>query len=139
MPTILTFTLSISNASLDSCNMGVSAWMTGYKLKLNHSNTEFLLIGSKAQREKFLNNLSCFISGQDTNPSASAKNVGIVFDSSLNFRKHISLTCRSFRDASLCISHDLFNFWEQSINKKWLTITFFIKIDISGVGPFLNY
>ena len=37
----------------------------------------------------------CLILGQDTNPSASAKNLGVVFDSSLNFRKHISQTCRA--------------------------------------------
>ena len=35
------------------------------------------------------------ILGQDTNPSAAAKNAGVVFDSSLNFRKHISQTCRA--------------------------------------------
>ena len=27
--------------------------------------------------------------GQDTYPSASAENLGVVFDSGLNFRKHI--------------------------------------------------
>ena len=70
--------------------MAVSAWMAGAKLKLNPSKTEFLLIGTKLQREKFLNNFQCLILGQDTNPSASAKNLGVVFDSSLNFRKHIT-------------------------------------------------
>ena len=34
-------------------------------------------------------------SGQDTDPSASAKNLGVVFDSRLNFQKHISQTCRA--------------------------------------------
>ena len=75
--------------------MGVSAWMTGSKLKLNPSKTEFLLIGTKLQREKFLNNFPCLLLGQDTNPSTSAKNLGVLFDSSLNFRKHISQTCRA--------------------------------------------
>ena len=37
---------------------------------------------------------AALILGQDTNPSASGKNLGVVFDSSLNFRKHISQTCR---------------------------------------------
>ena len=92
--------LSVSNVKeslekLQHCLMGVSAWMTGSKLKLNPSKTEFLLIGSKLQREKFLNNFPCLILGQDTNPSSSAKNLGVVFDSSLNFRKHISQTCRT--------------------------------------------
>ena len=92
--------LSVSNAKeflekLQHCLMGVSAWMTGSKLKLNPSKTEFLLIGTKLQREKFLNNFPCLLLGQDTNPSTSAKNLGVLFDSSLNFRKHISQTCRT--------------------------------------------
>ena len=44
--------LSVSNAKkslekLQHCLMSVSAWMTGSKLKLNPSRTEFLLIGTK--------------------------------------------------------------------------------------------
>ena len=44
--------LSVLNAKeslekLQHCLMGVSAWMTGSKLKLNPSKTEFLLIGTK--------------------------------------------------------------------------------------------
>ena len=82
--------LSVSNAKeflekLQHCLMGVSAWMTGSELKLNPSKTEFLLIGTKLQQEIFLNNLPCLILGQDTNPSTSAKNLGLLFDSSFNF------------------------------------------------------
>ena len=87
--------LSDSNAKLQHCLIGVSACMTGSKLKLNPSKTEFLFIGTKLQREKFLNNFPCLLLGQDTNPSASAKNIGVLFDSSLNFREHISQTCRA--------------------------------------------
>ena len=92
--------LSVSNAKeflekLQHCLMGVSAWMTGSKLKLNPSKTEFLLIGTKLQRKKFLNNFPCLLLGQETNPSTSAKNLGVLFDSSLNVRKHISQTCRA--------------------------------------------
>ena len=84
--------------------MGLSAWMTGSKLKLNPSKTEFLLIGTRLQREKFLNNFPCLLLGQDTNPSTSAKNLGVLFDSSLNFWKHISQTCRAcfFHIHDLC-------------------------------------
>ena len=88
--------LSVSNAKetlekLQHCLMGVSAWMIGSKLKLTPSKTEFLLI----QRQKFLHNYPCLILGQDTNPSTSAKNLDVLFDGSLNFRKHISQTCRA--------------------------------------------
>ena len=80
---------------MQHCLTGVSAWMIGSKLKLNPSKTEFLLVGIKLQREKILNNFPCLLLGQDTNPSTSAKNLGVLFDSSLNFRKHISQTCRA--------------------------------------------
>ena len=87
--------LSVSNAKeslekLQHCVMAVSAWMSGSKLKLNPSKTDFLLIGTKLQREKILDNSPCLILGQDTNPSASAKIICVVFDSSPDFRKDIS-------------------------------------------------
>ena len=69
---------------LQHCAMALSAWMTGSKL--NSSKTDFRLIGTKLQREKNI--------VQDTNSSASATNLGVVFDSCLNFQKHISQTCR---------------------------------------------
>ena len=78
--------LSVSNAKkslekLQHCVMAVSAWMTVAKLKLNPSKTDEL------QREKILNNSPCLFLGPDTNPSASAKNVDVVFDKSTDFRK----------------------------------------------------
>ena len=80
--------LSVSNAneSFEKLQhlkvMAVSARMTWSKLKLNPSKIEFLLNGTKLQREKILNNSLCLLLGQNTNPSASAKNRGVVFDSS---------------------------------------------------------
>ena len=53
--------------------------------------------------KKFLNNFPCLILGQDTNPSASAKNLVVVFNSSLNYQKHLSQTCR----ACFCHIRDL--------------------------------
>ena len=84
--------LSVSNAKeflekIQHCEMTVSAWMIGSKLKLN------LFIGIELQREQFLNNFPCLILSQDKNLSTSAKTFGVVFDSSLNFWKHISKTC----------------------------------------------
>ena len=62
--------LSVSNdketlEKLQHSLMGVSAWMTGSKLKPNPSKTEFFLIETKLQREKFLNNFPCLTLGQD--------------------------------------------------------------------------
>ena len=44
---------SESLTDLKSCVTDVFTWMTNAKLKLNPSKTEFIIIGSKKQREKF--------------------------------------------------------------------------------------
>ena len=105
--------------------MGVSAWMTGSKLKLNPSKTEFLFIGTKLLQEKFLHNFS----GQDTNPSASVKNLVVVFDSSLNFRKHISQTC------SACF----YNIRDSSRIRKSLSFDLAKQISVALVSSKLDY
>ena len=75
----------------------VGAFVMSCDFLVNPSKTEFLFMEIKLQREKNIAYFPCLILGQDTNPSASAKNLGVVFDSSLNFRKHIILsqTCRA--------------------------------------------
>ena len=75
---------------LQSCITGVSAWMAQSKLKLNPSKTEFLLIGSKSQMEKFINLSPLAVLDNEMNPADSARNLGVFFDSGLNFRQHIS-------------------------------------------------
>ena len=85
--------LSVSNATvslekLQHCLLGVPAWMTRSKLKLNllipAIQNFFLLVPNFSER-KFLHNFPYLILGQYTNPSASAKNLGVLFDSDLNF------------------------------------------------------
>ena len=64
--------------------------MSARKLKLNPDKTEFLLIGSRVQREKFSKCFPTRLLAQEVTPSPSARNLGIVFDSALNFKSHIS-------------------------------------------------
>ena len=76
--------LSVSNAKeslakVQHCLMDVSVLMTGSKLKLSNSKTEFLSIGIETQMHLH----------QPTY-------LGVVIDSSLNFRKHISQTNRAY-------------------------------------------
>ena len=78
------FKANESHEKLQHCVMAVLAWMTGSKLKPNPSRTDF------HWNQKFLSNSPCLILGQDTNSSASAKNLGVVFDSSPDFRREIS-------------------------------------------------
>ena len=61
---------------LQSCITGVSAWMAQSKLELNPSKTEFL-IGSKSQREKFINLFPLAVLYNEMNPADSARNLGV--------------------------------------------------------------
>ena len=80
----------ISLEILTKCLQDVSSWMSSRKLKLNPDKSEFLLIGSKVQREKFSTCFPTKLLAQEVTPSPSARNLGIVFDSALNFKSHIS-------------------------------------------------
>ena len=80
---------------LQNCLQDVSLWMTASKLKLNPDKTEFLLIGVKVQREKFSSLFPTQLLEEEVIPAPSARNLGIVFDNALNFKNHISLTCRA--------------------------------------------
>ena len=78
--------LSHRNASaafdkLNRCFQDVKEWMSASKLKLNPDKTEFILFGSKKQRER-LN--ACFpidILGNPLHPTESVRNLGVWFDS----------------------------------------------------------
>src|SRR5437870_5224634 len=72
----------------------VYAWFCANRLVVNPSKTEYLLIGTKQQRSK-LTNSSIFFKNVSLTPTDSARNLGVIFDSNLDFTKHISSICRS--------------------------------------------
>ena len=86
---------SVSNAEksiehLKSCLSDIASWMTDSRLKLNPSKTEFLLIGSSKHKSKFSNLFPIKLLNNDTVPSSSARNLGVVFDEHLNYKEHLS-------------------------------------------------
>ena len=78
--------LSQKNASaafekLNRCLDNVKEWMSTSKLKLNPDKIEFIIFGSKRQRDKLK---ACFpidILGNSLCPADSVKNLGVWFDS----------------------------------------------------------
>ena len=94
----LSFSASDSTSSiqkLQTCLAAIQNWMLSNKLKLNPDKTEFLLIGHKKQREKYLSMFPVTLMDVVTNPARSARNLGVVFDQNFDFRLHISHVCRS--------------------------------------------
>ena len=80
---------------LQSCLASVQSWMSTSKLKLNPDKTEFLLIGNKRQRSKYLSMFPIELVCDKTNLAKSARNIGVIFDTNFSFRSHISLVCSS--------------------------------------------
>ena len=91
--------LSHMNASaafdkLNRCLQDVKEWMLASKLKLNPDKTEFILFGSKKQRERLK---ACFpinILGKPLHPTESVRNLGVWFDSDFSFSKHVQNVCK---------------------------------------------
>ena len=92
--------LSHMNASaafdkLNRCLQDVKEWMSASKLKLNPDKTEFILFGSKKQRERLNVCFPIDILGNPLHPTESVRNLGVWFDSDFSFSKHVQHVCKN--------------------------------------------
>ena len=69
--------------------------MSASKLKLNPDKTEFILFGSKKQRERLNVCFPIDILGNPLHPTKSVRNLGVWFDSDFSFAKHVQNVCKS--------------------------------------------
>ena len=78
--------------AMKQCIRAIRAWMQADKLKLNENKTEVMLIGNRRQLSKV--NLGTLTVG-DTSVAIvnKARNLGVWFDSQLNFNVHITKIC----------------------------------------------
>jgi hypothetical protein len=81
-------------AKLTSTLDQVHSWFCANRLVVNPSKTEYLLIGTLQRRSKVTNS-SIFFKNVSLSPTDSARNLGVIFDSNLDFKSHISSICRS--------------------------------------------
>ncbi len=81
--------------SLSDCLVDIKLWMHHTKLKLNPDKTEFILIGSKFQRDKFKDLFPVQLLGNAVVPSINVKNLGVTFDADHSFIKQVSNIYRS--------------------------------------------
>ena len=80
---------------LERCISDVSAWMKKNFLKLNHSKTEYLVVGTKNSLQHASNTSTIKIGDISVSSSASARNIGAVFDTHLTMVEHVGSLCRS--------------------------------------------
>ena len=90
--------LSHMNASaafekLNRCLQDVKDWMSASKL--NPDKTEFILFGSKKQRERLNVCFPIDILGNPLHPTEFVRNLGVWFDSEFSFSEHVQNVCKS--------------------------------------------
>jgi len=69
--------------------------MSAHLLSINQSKTEFLFIGLPQQLFKFNDPTLSMPSNVTITPANSARNLGVIYDSSLTFSEHISSMSKS--------------------------------------------
>ena len=98
---------------LNRCLDDIKEWMSASKLKLNPDKTEFIVFGSKRQRDKLKVHFPSTILGSPLCPAEWVKNLGVRFDSNFSLSKHVQNVCKScfaqlcdFRHVRGFLTHD---------------------------------
>ena len=79
---------------MEACIRDIRKWMHENHLKLNDSKTEFLAIGSKHQLSQ-LGDVSIHIGEESIPASASARNIGVMFDQEMNMKEQVNQITRA--------------------------------------------
>ncbi len=72
----------------------VKQWTVKNMLKLNDDKTEFIIIGTRQQRSK-IDIPHININGTDIAPTSTVRNLGVMFDSEMSMKAHVSSINRS--------------------------------------------
>ncbi len=83
-------------ARILDCLADISAWMKEHHLQLNLAKTELLVFPATPTLQ---HDFTIQLGSSTITPSASVRNVGVIFDDQLTFKEHIVKTGRSCRFA----------------------------------------
>ncbi len=83
-------------ARISGCLADISAWMKEQHLQLNLAKTELLVFPATPTLQY---DFTIKLGSSTITPSASVRNLGVIFDDQLTFKEHIAKTARSCRFA----------------------------------------
>ncbi len=83
-------------ARISGCLADISAWMKEHHLQLNLAKTELLVLPATPTLQ---HDFTIQLGSSTITPSASVRNLGVIFDDQLTFKEHIAKTARSCRFA----------------------------------------
>ena len=87
--------IALSLIVVQNCMLAIQVWMNQNMLKLNHSKTEFMIIGNLTQSIKVAHIFPVELLNQNFAEIDSTRNLGVAFDPAFSFKKHVSNICRS--------------------------------------------
>ena len=73
----------------------IRRWMSDRKLKLNDGKTEMIIVHGSNRSFRTEDFGTIVVNGCDLAPLGSIRNLGIIFDESLNFKQHICMLVKS--------------------------------------------
>ena len=77
-----------------SCTEKIESWMSCNRLKMNAEKTQVIWIGSRQQLAK-VDIVELQLLSANVHFSTTVSNLGVLFDSQLTMRDHVTATCRS--------------------------------------------
>ncbi len=80
----------------NGCLADISAWMKEHHLQLNLAKTELLVFPANPTLQ---HDFTIHLGSSTITPSASVRNLGVIFDDQLTFKEHIAKSARSCRFA----------------------------------------
>ncbi len=83
-------------AWISGCLADISAWMKEHHLQLNLAKTELLVFSATPTLQ---HDFTIQLGSSTITPSASVRNLGVIFDDQLTLKEHIAKTARSCRFA----------------------------------------
>ncbi len=86
----------LDSSHISGCPADISAWMKEHHLQLNLAKTELLVFPATPTLQ---HDFTIQLGSSTITPSASVRNLGVIFDDQLTFKEHIAKTARSCRFA----------------------------------------
>ena len=84
---------STAVSKIECCFLKVKAWMSSYFLKLNDAKTEVLII-TPPNLSSHLQSVNFQLGESSVSPGKHVRDLGVTWDSSMNFEKHVTNICK---------------------------------------------
>ncbi|KAL9958479.1 hypothetical protein ACROYT_G035496 [Oculina patagonica] len=83
----------MAKTAMEACVRDIDTWMTANMLKMNRDKTELLVLKARHRPLPPLTSIS--VCDEDIDLSSKARNIGVIFDTSMSMENHITAICKS--------------------------------------------